>query len=114
MGLLKGYHKMAANSLLESIIALSIISVCLYTAILVYSAVFNKNTSARFYSNQNKIYDTFFMMQLEKDSVMNFYSKENWDINSTDKGNSILINIKYSDSVQTYPEKVFFIENNEY
>lgn len=113
MGLLKKYHNMPANSLLESIIALSIISICLYVAVLVYSAVFNKNTSARFYSNQNKVYDTFFMMQIDADSVLNFYSKENWDINRLDHENSTLINIRYSDSVQIYPQKTFFIENNE-
>lgn len=109
MGSLKKYLNMPANSLLESIIALSIISICLYVGIIVYAAVFNNNTSARFYSNQNKTYDAFFMLQLGLDSITE--NKTNWEIDREAEGNITLVNIKYSDSIQVYPVKTFYIIN---
>ncbi|WP_330443311.1 hypothetical protein [Flavobacterium sp. C4GT6] len=106
---LKRLCKVPANSLLESVIALTIISVCLYIAIMVYSAVFAPNTSMKFYSSQNKIQAAFFDMQIGLDSLKEKYDNENWSIEEEFTEGSKKIIIKYSDSITEYPEKVFYV-----
>lgn len=102
-----------ANSLLESVVALSIISVCLYIAIMIYTSVFTPKTSARFYSSQNKINEVFFVMQLKQDSLLEKYNTEEWNIEEEMMGNVKKITIKYKDSLQAYPEKSFYIPVHE-
>ena len=112
MGLLKDYCNIKANSLLESVVALSIISVCLYIAVMIYSAVFTSKTSLKFYSSKNKIYEAFFMAQLQQDSIFEEKGQQNYYI-ETEIVNSNLNKtiIKYRDSVQDYPEQFFYISN---
>lgn len=62
MELSKGYFK--ANSILESVIALSIISICLYIAVIVFSQVFSPRTSAKYYASQNRVGELFFLFEI--------------------------------------------------
>jgi hypothetical protein len=80
----KKYYNLAANSILESVIALSIISACLYIVILVYANAFHDNTSPTFYFAKNKRSTIYFMLQIRKDSVENnldpaFVIEEEWE-----------------------------------
>ena len=67
----KKYYNLAANSILESVIALSIISACLYIAVLVYANAFHDTTAPTFYFAKNKRSTIYFMLQIRKDSVEN-------------------------------------------
>lgn len=67
MALSRRYYN--ANSILESVIALTIISVCLYVAIMVYASVFSPKASAAFYIARNKTGSQFFLLQLDSDMV---------------------------------------------
>jgi hypothetical protein len=71
MGSSKKYCKLKGNSILESVIALTIISICLYVAVMVYASVFSPKTSAGFYSGQHAADELFFLMQVRDDSVSN-------------------------------------------
>jgi len=112
MAFLKKLCNVRANSLLESVIALSIISICLYVAVMVYSAVFTPHTSARFYTSQNKIYEAFFLQQVSTDSLSELYANGELTIDEEDIENSYKkIVVKYKDSTQAYPAKSFYVAN---
>jgi hypothetical protein len=109
---LKRLCSLRANSLLESVVALSIISVCLYIAIMVYASVFSPKTSVKAYSSQNKVYEVFYLQQIRQDSLLEQYNTDNWQIEeeySTKKLKKITVH--YKDSVQAYPERSFYIAN---
>lgn len=108
---LKRFGSVAANSLLESVLALSIISVCLYIAVMVYSAVFSPKTSARFYHSQNKINEVFFLMQINQDSLNEKFEGEEWQFEEATNGRLKTVGVKYKDSTQSYPVKNFYIIN---
>lgn len=88
--LLKKFFNLAANSILESVIALTIISVCLYFAIMIFASVYTPKTSAKFYSTQNKLNEIFYLAELKSDSV----SGENEDENLIIKEETINHNLK--------------------
>lgn len=111
MQLLRRLCKVRANSLMESVVALSIISVCLYIAIMIYAAVFTPKTSARFYNSFNKTSEVFFAMQLAQDSLTEKYASENWQIEEEGVGAAKKITITYKDSLQAYPQRSFYIVN---
>ncbi|MCO6147922.1 hypothetical protein [Flavobacterium sp. NRK1] len=97
--------------MLESVVALSIISVCLYIAIIIYAAIFTPKTSARFYYSFNKTNEVFFAMQLAQDSVSERYDTDNWEITDETQGGVKKITANYKDSLQSYPQKSFYIPN---
>ncbi|GAA4027089.1 hypothetical protein GCM10022386_08120 [Flavobacterium cheonhonense] len=70
LSLLRKYSNVAAQSVLESVIALSIIAVCLYIAVLVYSQVFTSKTSVQYYNTKNKLTTLYYMSQVYPDSVL--------------------------------------------
>jgi type II secretory pathway pseudopilin PulG len=111
MGLLRNYCNYKANSLLESVVALSIISVCLYIAVMVYSSVFTARTTARFYIEQNKINEFFFITQIQQDTLLEKFENDNWIITEEPEGKIKKITVKYKDSLQAYPEKSYYIAN---
>lgn len=109
MALLKKYCKLPANSLLESVIALTIISICLYFAVLIFASVYTPKTSAKFYSTQNKVNELFYLSELENDSITTENEKiqiEEENINEDLKK----IRITYKDSVQFKFEKNFYVQ----
>lgn len=109
MGFLKKFCNLRANSILESVIALSIISVCLYIAILVYANVFSHNTSARFYFTGNKMDEIYYMLQVREDSVKSqldpvFEIEEEWHNSGLKK-----ITVRSKDTV-SISHRVYFIQ----
>ncbi len=114
MASLRKYCNVKANSILESVIALSIISVCLYIAIMIFAAVFTPRTSAKFYDTQNKVNELFFTSQLKQDSLL----YQNEDDNLLIEEENITHNLKkltihFKDSSKSQFEKSFYIQSNE-
>lgn len=113
MALLKKYCKIPANSILESVIALTIISVCLYIAISVYAAVFTPRTSAKFYNTQNKVNEIFYLMQLQGDSLQYEGEDPNLEIEEETVNPGVKkISVHYKDSTNFKFEKNFYIQGN--
>nr|WP_315257934.1 hypothetical protein [uncultured Flavobacterium sp.] len=113
MASLKKYYSLRANSILESVIALTIISICFYFTILIFATVFTPRTSAKFYNTQNKVNELFFLSQIKNDSLLN----ENEDENLSVEEEYINENLKkttihFKDSTQFEFEKSFYIQNN--
>lgn len=112
MVLSKKYYKLPANSILESVIALTIISVCLYFAVMIFASVYTPKTSAKFYSTQNKVNELFYLSELKSDSIKNESDNENLIINEeTVNDNLKKISIEYKDSTQFKFEKSFYVQN---
>jgi hypothetical protein len=110
---LKKYYSLRANSILESVIALTIISICLYFAILIFASVFTPRTSAKFYSTQNKANELFFLSQLKNDSLQYESENENLQIEEEVVNDHLKkVFIQYKDSTQFKFEKSFYVENN--
>lgn len=113
MVFLKKYCSVKANSILESVIALTIISICLYFAILIFASVFTPRTSAKFYSTQNKVNELFFLSQLKNDSLQYESQDENLQIEEEVINERLKkISVQYKDSSQFKFEKSFYVENN--
>ncbi|RUT69897.1 hypothetical protein D0817_14885 [Flavobacterium cupreum] len=113
MVFLKKYYSVKANSILESVIALTIISICLYFAILIFASVFTPRTSAKFYSTQNKVNELFFLSQLKNDSLQYESQDENLLIEEEVINDRLKkISVQYKDSSQFKFEKSFYVESN--
>jgi hypothetical protein len=105
----KKYYKLPANSILESVIALTIISICLYFAIMIFASVYTQKTSANFYCTQNMVNEIFYLKEVESDSLPNkniFIEDElfNKDLKK--------IYVTYKDSTQFKFEKSFYVQND--
>lgn len=107
MPLLKKYYK--ANSIIESVIALTIISICIYIAIMVYANVFSPKTSIKHYSHQNEINEQFYLLQLQEETKI-----ENIEI-TEDYLNTYLkeVTITYKDSLSANVSKTVYIHTDE-
>lgn len=113
MVFLKKYCSVKANSILESVIALTIISICLYFAILIFASVFTPRTSAKFYSTQNKVNELFFLSQLKNDSLQYEVQDENLLIEEEIINERLKkISVQYKDSSQFKFETSFYVESN--
>lgn len=114
MDCLKKYCKLQANSILESVIALSIISVCLYFAIMIFVAVFTPRTAAKFYGIQNKANEMFYLIQLKNDSLTAEALDNNLEIKQSLADDGVKeINLKFKDSSQFEFNKNFYVQTNE-
>lgn len=114
MAFSKKSFRLAANSILESVIALSIISVCLYIAVLIFAAVFTPRTSARFYSTQNKVNELFFLAQLRSDSLLYESQDDNLLIEEEEISAGVLkLSVQFKDSADFKFEKTFYVQNHE-
>ncbi|MES2545182.1 MAG: hypothetical protein V4548_09880 [Bacteroidota bacterium] len=110
---LKKYSNVKANSILESMIALCIISVCLYIAIMIFAAVFTPRTSAKFYNTQNKVNELFFLTQLKNDSIKNETNENNLILEEEIVNDGVKkIIIQYKDSTKFQFEKSFYIQDD--
>ncbi|QOG02174.1 hypothetical protein [Flavobacterium sp. MDT1-60] len=110
MVLSKRYYKLSANSILESVIALTIISVCLYFAVMIFASVYTPKTSVKFYGTQNKVNELFYLSELKSDSLSG--ENENMLIEEeTVNDNLKKISIQYKDSTQFKFEKSFYVQN---
>lgn len=111
MAFLKKYCKLRANSILESVIALCIISICLYVAVLVYATVFTPKTAPKFYSSRNKINEMYYLMQLNPDTIETI-ANDNLKINHEwVNANLQQVNIEYKDSSGVVIKSNFFVRN---
>ncbi|PXY43142.1 hypothetical protein [Flavobacterium hydrophilum] len=111
MVLSKKYYKPAANSILESVIALTIISICLYFAVMIFASVYTPKTSAKFYSTQNKVNELFYLSQLKSDSLSNESEDENLLIEEENINPELKkISIDYKDSTQFRFQKSFYVQ----
>lgn len=110
MKLLKKHTSLKANSLFESVIALAIISIGIYAAILVFNQVFANSTSEKFHIEQKNINNMFYEIQLGNDSFQNDDSNYQFEINNY---NSELneYKINYKDSSKLKLKNHFFIIN---
>lgn len=114
MAFLKKYCSPKANSILESVIALTIISICLYLAIMIFAAVFTPRTSAKFYGTQNKVNELFFLAQLKNDSLLYESEDENLIIQEEEVSEGVkMISVSHKDSTQFQFEKSFYVQANE-
>ena len=109
MAQLRNLCKVDGNSLLESVMALSIISICLYIAMMVYAAAFTPKTSLKFYSNNNKINEAFFLLQINNDTLTDKLNNDNWTVEEDVSGDFKKVTITYKDSIQTYHNRKFYI-----
>lgn len=100
----------AANSILESVIALSLISICLFVALLVYTNVFSMRTSSPFYNSKNKVDETFFLLQVHEDSINEeVQTIEEEELNAYLKK----VMIKPKDSLLYNQSSIYYIQINE-
>jgi hypothetical protein len=107
---LKKCCKVNANSLLESVIALTIISVCLYFAVMIFASVYTPKTSAKFYSTQNKVNELFYLSQIKSDSISNDENENLLIEEETINENLKKISVQYKDSSQFKFEKSFYVQ----
>lgn len=113
MVLSKKYYNLTANSILESVIALTIISICLYFAVMIFASVYTPKTSAKFYSTQNKVNELFYLSELKSDSISNDSEIENLLIEEESVNDELKkISVQYKDSAQFKFEKSFYVQNN--
>ncbi|HEX7871028.1 MAG TPA: hypothetical protein VF455_13045 [Chryseobacterium sp.] len=113
MVLSKKYYNLPANSILESVIALTIISICLYFAVMIFASVYTPKTSAKFYSTQNKVNELFYLSELKNDSISNENDNENLLIEEESINERLKkISVHYKDSTQFKFEKSFYVQDN--
>lgn len=112
MGCLRKCFNVAANSILESVIALCIISICLSAAVMVYAMVFNPSNSVHFYKTQNKANALFYILQVDGDSLLAAEGNK-LQIEDEAVGRSRLYSLKYADSIGKPIEKQFYILPDE-
>ncbi|TGD56856.1 hypothetical protein [Flavobacterium humi] len=114
MASLRKFYNLRANSILESVIALSIISVCLYFAVMIFAAVFTPRTSAKFYNTQNKVNELFFLAQLRNDSLASENQNSNLLIEEENINEGLKkVSVQYKDSAAFQFDKTFYIQTNE-
>jgi hypothetical protein len=109
----KKFCNLKANSILESVIALTIISICLYFAILIFASVFTPRTAVKFYDTQNKVNELFFLAQLKNDSLN--YENENDQLIIEEEvinNNLKKLLIYYNDSTKFKFKKSFYVQND--
>lgn len=108
---LKKYCKLQANSILESVIALCIIAICLYVAVMVYATVFTPKTAPKFYNTKNKIAEVYYMAQIYPDSVEQM-QKENMVISQEWINKSLRqVSLEYKDGSGVVIKSNFFIQS---
>jgi hypothetical protein len=107
MGLSRRCFSVAANSLLESVISLTIISICLFIGIRVYAAVFSPKTSIKALSDAGKANEVFFQLQLGQDSIL---QSSEWKIEVQENG--AINEIKVQEAGQGGKYKSYYIAND--
>lgn len=104
--------KIVANSIIESVVALTIISICLYLAMVIFSNVLTPKRSPKFYNSQNKLNSLFYELQLNNDSITN--ELENISIDNEPLNENLYkLKIKYKDSSQIEFERSFYLLSDE-
>ncbi|HEX9981236.1 MAG TPA: hypothetical protein VGB50_11795 [Flavobacterium sp.] len=105
------FYNVPASSILESVIALCIISVCLYIAVIVFAAVFAPRTAAKYYGTQNRINEVFYLSQLKIDSLDN-NDRELHVTEESVSGRLKMITVSYKDSTNNF-SKNFYVQDGK-
>ncbi|MFP9119336.1 hypothetical protein ACLI08_16225 [Flavobacterium sp. RNTU_13] len=112
MRLLRRLYNIKAGSLLESVIALTIIAICLFVATMVYAAVFTSKTSMKHYEDQASVNELFYLYQLRRDSVKGADNVGRNIAGEVNGGTEKMI-ITYKDSAAVSEhEKIFYLNAN--
>nr|WP_322626516.1 hypothetical protein [uncultured Flavobacterium sp.] len=107
---LRKFCRLKAGSLLESVIALTIIAICLYVATMVYAAVFTSKTSLKHYEEQGSVSELFYLYQLRRDSIDGEDDNDRWKVLPEVQKGGEKITITYKDSAATAThEKIFYL-----
>lgn len=106
---LRKFCRLKANSILESVIALCIIAVCLYIAILVYAMAFTPKTTPKFYSIKNKVNEIYYLAQVNPDTIEQLINKNLSTKNEIIKENLQQVLVEYKDSSGVSSKNIFFI-----
>lgn len=105
---LKKHINPKASSLLESVVSLSLISICIYISILVYSLAFNEKISLQSHLNTLEGYRMFYEPDATEDldSVSKYLTyTEEWF--STDLK---LVQIRYKDSTGNHHGRKYYVK----
>ncbi|RYG54877.1 MAG: hypothetical protein EOO01_00235 [Chitinophagaceae bacterium] len=109
MACLKSFCNVRANSIIESVVAICIISICLYIAILVIASVFTPRTSAKFYTTRNNLDEFFFLSQLN-DSLSGNSNGSSVSIEREILGTSLQkITLTCRDSTNRDYKKIYYV-----
>lgn len=103
----KGYCRVKASSILESVIALTIISICLYVAVLIFAVAFSPKTSAKFYVTQQRANELFYELQVGEDSLIENLNAE--IETGLLKKHLMQVNITVSDSLDSKLERNYYL-----
>lgn len=109
MPLLKKHINLSGSSLLESVVSLSIISICLYVTVLVYTTVFNDKTSINYHSKTLECYSVFYNSLIENNNdtlIKNIQFEEEW-ITSDLK----IIKMNFIDSTGNHYIRKYYVQN---
>lgn len=108
---LKKCYNLKANSILESMIALTIISICLSIAIMIFAGVFTSRTSVKFYNTQNKINELFYLAQIKNDSLIYENEDHNLVIDEEILNEGLKkITVQIKDSTEFRLQKNFYVQ----
>lgn len=103
---LKNFKYLKANSLVESVIAIAIISICILVAFLIYLNVIKQNKSVHYYEAKHKvesIFENSIITESYEDETFNYkyYSIEK-TVGISEKENTIRIDFKIKTNNKTY------------
>lgn len=105
MKLLKKYIK--ANSMLESVIAIALISACIYISLLVCNQVFSKKLEEDINFEEKKMNNIFYELQVGTDSI---YNSNIYSIDEQNDGvNMKIININPMEGAKVKNKKQFYV-----
>ncbi|MCK8480932.1 type IV pilus modification PilV family protein [Psychroserpens algicola] len=118
MKLLKNSNKVKASSLLESIIAIVLISICSLVALTVYLNVISQNNPNVYYEAKHKIETLTQNAQVEQDFEDDTYNYKRYSIEKNvtikSKENIALLNYTVSSGDKTYVvKKIVTIEQKD-
>jgi hypothetical protein len=101
-----------ANSILESVLALTIISICMFIAVMVYATVFNSKNSLAAHLNEAQMQEMYFLMQVRPDSLLQALPK-GFDIETGIEGRSRMCKIKYTGDEYRKMDCTYYLPDHE-
>ncbi len=117
MRLLKRYKALKASSLIESVLAITIISICLLVAFLIYLNVIQQNSSVNFYRAKHKVESLTHDMIINRDYADDVFEFKGYSINKVVEINNeaqtatVAFTIKDGAKAHTINKLVVYHEN---
>jgi competence protein ComGF len=109
MAHLKKLYNLRANSLIESVMSMSIISICLFIAVIIYATVFTSKSSVNYYNTLQETDEAFFLLEINQDSLTERFETEGWEIEEENISLIKKIVVNKNDGDVRFPEKTFYI-----